>query len=83
MRALLERSGFRTLEAWTRRAEHRLTPETLLERKASRGFGARYHGLADSARRAMLAKTQARWRALDAEAFLFQPNVIYAIAERR
>ena len=84
LRALLTRAGLAPVRVWRARCERRWAREELFALRA--GFGARRRRLAtiDADRRAAcLAAIRERLAALDADAFVYRPEIVFALARRK
>ena len=81
--ALLEQAGFTAIRAWLERFTHQWDLETLVAQRT--GFGP-YHRRLDTldapARSACLARITARLASMDAEDFVYQPEIVFAIGHR-
>jgi SAM-dependent methyltransferase len=82
--ALLGQAGFVSNRTWTERFEHRWTPEAFFDLRVGYGpYQRRLETLDPEARTACLSCIRARLARLGPEDFVYRPEVVFAIADRR
>lgn len=81
VRRLLERAGFGRVEAWSEVREYRWDPEAFIAWKLTMGLAKRrMDAMPRDGLPAFRAAARRRVRALDRDAFVWRPEVVFAIA---